>query len=89
MSTTKSLQDLRKTAKIQQLKQQVEVISYMESMLFSPVYHHLPDRLQRFLTENFCFHSYVRTFQPNNFQEPNSKQFPKSLRKEIYRRCVQ
>lgn len=61
----------------------------MESVLFSPLYYHLPDRAQRFLTDTFCFHTYVRTFQSNNFQDANSKQLPKSLKNTIYQRCIQ
>merc|ERR1719510_771157 len=75
------VQELRKTAKLQQLKQQVEVISYMESVLFSPIYQELPDRVQRFFRETTRFHTYVRTFQPNNFQDQT---LPKSLKNTIY-----
>ena len=69
-----------------QLKQQVEVISYIESILFSPIYQELPDRVQRFFRETTRFHTYVRTFQPNNFQDQT---LPKSLKNTIYHRCIQ
>ncbi|XP_040577124.1 uncharacterized protein [Lepeophtheirus salmonis] len=80
------IQELYKTAKLHQRIQQVQLISYMESVILSPLFQYFPDSLKMFLrkvlqgvTGNY---KYVKVIEPNNFQD---KLLPASLKKRLWK----
>ena len=83
-------QQLYKVARLHQLIQQIQLISYMESILLTPLFRKTPDFLQGFLRETLQGlrgrYRYVKTFEPNNY---NDNSLPKYLRKKIYQRCLE
>lgn len=77
---------------MRQLIQQVRLISYMETMLFSSVFLKLPRSWQSFMLKNLKGESFrgaynsVRTFDAGN---PNDRTFSKDLKSLIYEHCLE
>ena len=84
------IQGLSKSAKLNQLVQQVELINYMEGWLFSPIFNLSPDKVKRFLRSKLQGlegqnYNMVYTIKPFDI---NDKVLPESLKKSLYDNCV-
>merc|ERR1719166_729874 len=80
---------LSKSAKLEQLIQQVELINYMERWLHSPVFFVLPDLLKRFLRNKLqgldgLRYNLIFTVK---LHDMNDKLFSESLKKSMYDNC--
>ena len=83
------IQGLSKSAKLEQLIQQVELINYMERWLHSPVFFVLPDLLKRFLRNKLqgldgLRYNLIFTVK---LHDMNDKLFSESLKKSMYDNC--
>ena len=84
------IQGLSKSAKINQLQQQVELIKYMENLLFSPIFSFSPERLKRFMRnklQGLEGQKYKLVYTVKPF-DSNDKMFPESLKKSLYENCI-
>ena len=84
------IQGLSKSAKINQLQQQVELINYMENLLFSPLFSVLPDRLKLVLRnklQGLEGQKYKLVYTVKPF-DSNDKLFSESLKKSLYENCL-
>ena len=84
------IQGLSKSAKINQLQQQVDLINYMENWLFSPTFSILPDRLKNFLRnklQGLEGSNYKKIYTIRPF-DSNDKNFSESLKKSLYENCM-
>ena len=85
------IQGLSKSAKLEQLLQQVELINIMESWLHSPVFFVLPEVLKTFLRLKLQgldgrFNRYNLIFTVK-LHDMNDKLFSESLKKSLYDNC--
>ena len=83
------IQGLSKSAKLEQLIQQVELINYMEKWLHSPVFSVLPDVIKRFLRNKLqgldgLRYNLIFTVKLHDI---NDKLFSDSLKKSLYENC--
>ena len=84
------IQGLSKSAKLNQLVQQVELINYMEGWLFSPIFRWSPENVKKFLRsklqglegQNYNMVYTVKPFDTNN------KVLPESLKRSLYDNCI-
>jgi len=84
------IQGLSKSAKLNQLVQQVELINYMEGWLFSPIFKWSPENVKKFLRsklqglegQNYNMVYTVKPFDTNN------KVLPESLKRSLYDNCI-
>lgn len=84
------IQGLSKSAKLNQLVQQVELINYMEGWLFSPIFGWSPENVKKFLRsklqglegQNYNMVYTVKPFDTNN------KVLPESLKRSVYDNCI-
>jgi len=84
------IQGLSKSAKLNQLVQQVELINYMEGWLFSPIFGWSPDNVKKFLRsklqglegQNYNMVYTVKPFDTNN------RVLPESLKRSLYDNCI-
>jgi len=83
------IQGLAKSARLHQLLQQVNLINYMEKLLFSPYFKYLPDIAQTLLRKKLqglnVKYKTVYTVKPHDI---NDKTLPESLKRSIYDNCV-
>ena len=84
------IQGLSKSAKLNQLQQQVDLINYMENLLFSPIFTILPDRLKKFLRDKLQglegqTNRKVYTVKPF---DSNDKFFSENIKKSLYENCL-
>jgi len=84
------IQALSKSAKLNQLIQQVELINYMESWLSSPLYRWAPLRIQKYLMAK------LNGLQGQNYNmvysvkplDINDKLFPEVLKRSLHENCL-
>lgn len=86
------IQELYKVARLHQLIQQVQLISYMEKFIFSPMFQYLPNCLQKLIRKPLQGlrgsgrYQYIKTFSPNDFKD---KSLSSGLAKIIYARALE
>ena len=84
------IQGLSKSAKLNQLIQQVELISYMEGWLSSPMFGLAPARIQKYLR------SKLHGLQGQNYKmvysvkllDSNERLLPEALKRSIHENCL-
>ena len=87
------IQGLSKSAKLEQLIQQVELINYMERWLHSPVFSVLPDLIKGFLRhklqglDGFRYNLQYKSIFTVKLHDSNDNLFPESLKKSLYENC--
>jgi len=83
------IQGLSKSARLHQLIQQVNLINYMERLLFSPYFKYFPDSVQAFLRSKLQglqgSNKTVYTIKPHDI---NDKTLPESLKRTIFDNCI-
>ena len=84
------IQGLSKSAKLNQLVQQVELINYMEGWLFSPIFSLSPDKVKKFLRsklQGLEGQNYNMVYTVKPF-DTNDKMLPESLKRSLYDNCI-
>ena len=84
------IQGLSKSAKLNQLVQQVELINYMEGWLFSPIFSLSPDKVKKFLRsklQGLDGQNYNMVYTVKPF-DTNDKVLPESLKRSLYDNCI-
>jgi len=84
------IQGLSKSAKINQLVKQVELIHSMEGLLFSPIFRLSPDRFKKFLRsklQGLEGQNYNMVYTVKPFDR-NDRIFSESLKMSLYDNCV-
>ena len=84
------IQGLSKSAKLNQLVQQVELINYMEGWLFSPIFGFAPDKVKTFLRsklQGLEGQNYNMVYTVKPF-DTNDKMLPESLKMSLYDNCI-
>ena len=84
------IQGLSKSAKINQLQQQVDLINYMENLLFSPLFSMSPERMKKFLRDKLQGlegQNYKMVYTVKPF-DSNDKFFSENLKKSLYENCI-
>ena len=84
------IQGLSKSAKINQLVKQVELINSMEGLLFSPIFRLSPDRFKKFLRsklQGLEGQNYNMVYTVKPFDR-NDRIFSESLKMSLYDNCV-
>ena len=84
------IQALSKSAKLNQLIQQVELINYMEGWLCSPLYNWSPPCIQRYLTDKLSGlqgQNYNMVYSVNPL-DTNDRIFPEVLKSSLHENCL-
>lgn len=84
------IQSLSKSAKLNQLVQQVELINYMEGWLVSPLFQWAPPFMQRYLKaklNGLQGQNYNLVYSVNPL-DVNDRLFPEALKKSLHENCL-
>ena len=84
------IQGLSKSAKLNQLIQQVDLINYMEGWLFSPIFGLSPEGVQKFLRsklQGLKGQNYNMVYTSKPF-DINDRVLPESLKRAVYDNCI-